>query len=266
MTLLAIHADPLRDAPSSSRTTTSGLLYLYDRVPYASAWELQRTLHEERVNDQRPDTLLLLEHDPVYTLGRSTKVAHWSGDEASLKAEGCAVYHANRGGSITYHGPGQVVGYPILRVRDHCSGPKSYMRLLEEVTIRTLAEWGIVGRRLEQLTGVWVEQESPAKIAALGVHISRGVAMHGFALNVSIDLTPFSRIIPCGLPNCRVTSMADILGDSVPMSQVKSALAKHFADVFRIEWTETTGPGFNPAQTEHAGASSTDRLRLPVES
>lgn len=265
MTLLAMQAGPLRDSPPMAQTNRPGLLHLFDRVSYASAWELQRTLHEERANDQRPDTLLLLEHDPVYTLGRSTKDTHWSGDVEALRSDGYAVSHANRGGSVTYHGPGQVVGYPILRLRDYCSGPKSYMRLLEEVIVRTLAEWSIAGRRLDNLPGVWVGYESPAKIAAMGVRISRGITMHGFALNVSVDLTPFSRIVPCGLANCRVTSMADILGNPIPMPQVTSAIARHFADVFRIEWAARTDSGLNPAHTVPADAPSTDRLRSPVE-
>lgn len=265
MTLLAIQADLLRNSPPMAQTQTPGLLYLFDRVSYASAWELQRTLYEERANDQRPDTLLLLEHDPVYTLGRSTKDTHWGGDEAALQAEAYTVYHVDRGGSVTYHGPGQVVGYPILRLRDYCSGPKSYMRLLEEVLIRTLADWSVAGCRLDNLPGVWVGHESPAKIAAMGVHISRGVTMHGFSLNVSVDLTPFSRIVPCGLVNCRVTSMADVLGNPPAESQVRASLARHFADVFQIEWAETTRPGLNPDQAVPVDVPHARGLRSPAQ-
>lgn len=265
MTILTLHAGPPHGAPPLPHPQTPGLLYRLDRVPYDSAWAIQRTLHGERANDQRPDSLLLLEHDPVYTLGRSTKDRHWSGNETALRSDGAAVYRVTRGGSVTYHGPGQVVGYPILRLRDFCSGPKTYMRLLEEVLIRTLADWGIAGCRIENLPGVWVGHESPAKIAAMGVHISRGVTMHGFALNVSVDLTPFSRIVPCGLENCRVTSMASVLGNPLSIPHVTSALAKHFADVFRIDWSETSRSGLNPFEAVPIDTRQGRGLHSPIE-
>lgn len=243
----------------------AGLLYSFDRVPYHAAWELQRVLHEERANGQRPDTFLVLEHDPVYTLGRNAKDTHWSGDESALRSADVALYRVNRGGSVTYHGPGQVVGYPILSLKDYCAGPKSYMRLLEEVLIRTLADWDIVGGRIEQFPGVWVGQPSPAKIAAMGVHVSRGVTMHGFALNVSVDLAPFSRIVPCGLADCRTTSMAEILGSPIPVAPVRSALIGHFEDVFQIELTHVSSLGCDPAWTGATDRPLPHGLHPPIE-
>jgi lipoate-protein ligase B len=213
------------------------VLLNYDRLDYASAWDLQHRLVEERVAARRPDTLVLLEHGPVYTIGRSGKEAHWRGGEAGLRAAGHPVYHVERGGSVTYHGPGQIVGYPILSLAHFCPGPKAYMRRLEEVLVRTLADWGIEGRRVEKLPGVWVGDE-PAKIAAMGVRIVQGVTMHGFALNVTVELEPFHRIIPCGIAGCRVTSMAALLGAPVDGRLVRRQIAEQFADVFGLEWIE----------------------------
>ncbi|TAJ32046.1 MAG: lipoyl(octanoyl) transferase LipB [Nitrospirae bacterium] len=213
-----------------------GLLLVYDRLDYAAAWDLQRRLVEERVAGRRPDTLVLVEHEPVFTVGRSGQAAHW-GEEQVLREAGYSLYHVERGGSVTYHGPGQIVGYPILRLSRFCPGPKAYVRLLEDVLIRTLADWGIAGQRVERLPGVWVGEE-PAKIAALGVRIVKGVTMHGFALNVTVDLAPFHRIVPCGITGCRVTSMAALLGTPVEVAMVRKRVAEKFAEVFGLDWTE----------------------------
>ncbi|MES4785325.1 MAG: lipoyl(octanoyl) transferase, partial [Nitrospiraceae bacterium] len=195
-----------------------------------AAWDLQRTLLQERVDDRRADTLVLLEHDPVYTIGRTGQATHWGGDESRILQMGYPVYHVERGGSITYHGPGQIVGYPILRLSRFCPGPKIYMRMLEEVLIRVLADWGLTGQRIEKQPGVWVEHEDRAKIAAMGVRIVQDVTMHGFALNVSIDLSPFERIVPCGIQGCRVTSMASLLGRPVDIHQVRERIADVFGE------------------------------------
>jgi lipoyl(octanoyl) transferase len=208
-------------------------LLTFPRLDYAAAWELQRRLLEARAADQAPDTLILLEHEPVFTIGRSGRDAHWGGDEAAFRDGGCPVYRIERGGSVTFHGPGQIVGYPILRLLDFCSGPKAYMRGLEEVVLRTLAAWDLPGRRIEKLPGVWVDEE---KIAAMGVRITRGVTMHGFALNVGVDLAPFARIVPCGIEGCRVTSMEALLGRAVDPAAVRDRLAQEFAAVFGVEW------------------------------
>jgi lipoyl(octanoyl) transferase len=223
----------------------AGILLDYGEVGYEEGWSLQRKLVEERLAGRRLDTLILLEHAPVYTIGRTGRPEHWGGQEAELQASGIAVHHVERGGSITYHGPGQVVGYPILRLGDYCAGPKRYMQLLEEVLIRTLADWEISAIRRDRLTGVWVEQNGPAKIGAMGVRIIRGVTMHGFALNVAMDLTPFQRIAPCGLAECRVTSMAELV--KIPdVSEVRRHLANRFADVFGIIWQDSAGGPFTP--------------------
>ena len=214
-----------------------GVLLSYDQLDYGTAWDLQGVLVEERIADRRPDTLVLLEHEPVYTIGRTGQEAHWGGDERNLRDAGYPVFRVERGGSVTYHAPGQIVGYPILRLGHFCSGPKAYMRLLEEVVIRTLAEWGIAGRRIDKLTGVWVEQGNMVKIASMGVRVARGVTMHGFALNVMLDIAPFGRIVPCGIAGCRVTTMAALLGRPIDVSLVRRRIAAVFAAVFGLEWT-----------------------------
>lgn len=215
-------------------------------VPYLNYEESQIIQHhfcDARIAGNRNDMLILLEHDSVFTLGRTTKDVHWDGQVEDLRSQGIQVIEVERGGSVTYHGPGQIVGYPILRLRNYCAGPKAYMRMLEEVLIRVLAEWEIEGQRVEKFVGVWVRDpnspEGPlAKIAAMGVKISRGVTMHGFALNASVDLKPFQLIVPCGIEGCRVTSMAEVLGRKPDLEKVREQIAHHFSEVFGIEWIE----------------------------
>ena len=205
---------------------------------YQKAWDLQRELLTARAEDRRPNTLILVEHPPVFTLGRRTKAEHWGGDTESLNNAGYEVVEIERGGSVTYHGPGQIVGYPILRLRDYCPGPKAYVGLLEEVLIRVLAQWGITGLRNEKWRGVWVEDSEKAiqKIAAVGVRITRGITMHGFALNVTVDLKPFELITPCGIEECQVTSMAALLDKPVDIAVVREQIIHHFGEVFGLEW------------------------------
>jgi lipoyl(octanoyl) transferase len=229
-------------------TRTADLLSL-GVLEYQEAWQLQHSLVRARLEDRRPDTLVLLEHPPVYTIGRSGRTEHW-GDEARLRASGIPICHVERGGSITYHGPGQIVGYPILQLGDYCAGPKIYMRLLEEVLIRTLADWGIAATRRDRLTGVWAEHGGPAKIGAMGVRIVRGITLHGFALNVSTDLAPFERIAPCGLTDCHVTSMAELLGIPPVFNDVRHHVATQFAEVFGVAWREGTPPSVCTADAE----------------
>ena len=213
-------------------------------MDYEAARRLQWRLHGERLADVRPETLVLVEHEPVLTLGRTTKDAHWNGLCADPGNRGLRVIESERGGSVTYHGPGQVVGYPIVRLRNFCAGPKAYVRTLEEVLIRTLAKWGITGSRADKFPGVWVNDPGdpdgpPAKIAAIGVKISRGVTLHGFALNVTVDLEPFAGIVPCGIEGCRVTSMAEVLRGEVAPDDVRHRIAQCFGDVFGLEWQES---------------------------
>lgn len=224
--------------PPAARRPLCGTVLSFDRVGYEEAWGLQRALVEQRVADHGPDILVLLEHEAVFTIGRSGREEHWGCDERRLVQSGYPVYRIERGGSITFHGPGQIVGYPILRLASFCPGPKAYVRMLEEVLIRTVAHWGIIGRRIGIWPGVWVGSEEPAKIAAIGVKIQRGVTMHGFALNVTMDLSPFQLVTPCGIERCRVTSMAEVLGHHVTVDTVRRRIAEVFAEVFGIAWTE----------------------------
>ena len=208
-------------------------------LSFSESFELQRNLVRERADNQKPDTLILTEHEPVLTLGRTTKPEHWEPHWQELQAKGIALHQTNRGGSVTYHGPGQLIGYPILRLKNFCPGPRIYVQKLEEVVIRTLKEWGIAGCRHETLRGVWVKNEEGhvEKIASIGVRISKGITMHGFALNVNVNLQPFSLLIPCGIENCRVTSMETILCQQVNSEEVRKRLATNFAEAFNLEWT-----------------------------
>ena len=222
----------------------TGVLVSLPILDYGAGYQLQRRLCEERITERRDNTLVLVEHEAVVTLGRTTQAIHWQGNAEVLKRQGIKVLASERGGSVTYHGPGQIIGYPIIRLREFCAGPKAYMHLLEDCLMRVLADWGLEGTRREPLVGVWVRDPALpggpfAKIAALGVKIARGVTMHGFALNVTVELTPFQYIVPCGLAGCRVTSMAAVLGKAPDVHRVRDRIAYHFAHVFGLEWTET---------------------------
>lgn len=206
-------------------------------VPYLIAWEIQSRLHEERLLGLQPDTVLILEHSPVYTLGRRTRPSHWGGSESALCTDGVELHHVNRGGSVTFHGPGQIVVYPVLTLDRHAAGPRQLVWLLEEVIIQVLERWNITGSRVVGKPGVWIMTPEPQKIAFLGIRIEHGVTLHGFALNVDLDLTPFQRIHPCGFPDCRVTSMSAIRQAAVPVDIVKQELAQTFAAVFAFNWS-----------------------------
>jgi lipoate-protein ligase B len=208
-----------------------------DPVAYAIAWELQSRLHRERLLDLRPDTVLILEHLPVYTLGRTAKESHWGGNEAVLRANGAELHRVNRGGSVTYHGPGQIIVYPILRLAQYAAGPRQAVWLLEEVILRLLARHGIEGCRIDKKPGVWIMGPDPEKIASIGIRIERGVTLHGCAFNVDMDLSPFERIHPCGFTDCAVTSMAARLNRAVSVQEVKRELAQIFGTVFGLFWS-----------------------------
>jgi lipoyl(octanoyl) transferase len=215
-----------------------GMVLTFLPMSYADAWQLQETRALQRVENRCLDTLILTEHEPVLTLGRTTKPEHWERGWPELRERGINLHQTGRGGSVTYHGPGQMIGYPILRLRNFCSGPKIYVQKLEEVLIRTLADWGIAACRHESYRGVWMKTSSNnlEKIASLGVRISRGVTMHGFALNVNVDLHPFTHLAPCGIEGCVMTSMARELGTSVDLLEVRQYITRHFGDVFGIRW------------------------------
>jgi lipoate-protein ligase B len=203
---------------------------------YQDACRLQLNVHRARAEDRIGDALLLTEHLPVYTLGRTARAEHVGEGETRGAINGIPVHASDRGGSVTYHGPGQVVGYPILKLRDYCAGPKAYIARLEETVIRALAEFEISSGRRSGMPGVWVADR---KIAAVGVRISRGVTRHGFALNVVNDLSPFSAIVPCGLAGCGVTSVAQETGSVVGFDQALRAVVRAFQEVFGLALTET---------------------------
>ena len=201
------------------------------RKAYDEVWDRQKRLVDERRLGTVPDTLILVEHDPVYTLGKNSNENHL----LRSRDTNIPVYQIERGGDVTFHGPGQLVGYPILDLRDHCQSVSWYMRTLEEVLIQTLGQFCIEARRRVGLTGVWVGEE---KIAALGVRLSRWVSMHGFALNVNTDLNFFDGIIPCGIFEYDVTSMTRVLGKEVSMVEVEETIITIFRTLFSFQKCE----------------------------
>jgi lipoyl(octanoyl) transferase len=200
------------------------------RLDYARAFQMQTDLVAQRKRGEIPDHLLLLEHPHVITLGRNGHLENLLASEEVLSRSGIQFHPADRGGDITYHGPGQLVGYPIMDLREWKRDVGAYVRSIEQVLIDTLAEFGISADRLKGCTGVWVNH---AKIAAIGVHISRWVTSHGFALNVNTDMSYFQYIVPCGLTK-PVTSMAQ-LGIKTNLEEVSERLAEHFCRTFEME-------------------------------
>jgi lipoyl(octanoyl) transferase len=212
------------------------------RIAYQPAYELQRKLVEARQARTIPDVLLLCEHSHVITLGRNGKREHLRASPELLAQKNVESHWTNRGGDITYHGPGQIVGYPILDLAEHRRDVRWYVEQLEEVMLRTTLDFGIAGKRIEGQHGVWVD--TPAgeeKLAALGVHMSRWVTSHGFAYNVSTDLRYFDWIVPCGIAGKRVTSLERVLGRAVRMEQVRESLASHFRGVFQCSLQNAPG-------------------------
>src|SRR5579871_2902673 len=205
------------------------------RMDYGAALELQQQLVAERKQGLIPDQLLLLEHPHVITLGRNGHLENLLADDQVLGRAGIDFYPTDRGGDITYHGPGQLVGYPIVDLREWKRDVGAYVRAVEQVIIETLADYGIGGDRIAGLTGVWVDGR---KIAAIGVHLSRWVTSHGFALNVNTDLSYFQYIVPCGLTK-PVTSMAQ-LGVRASLEEVSRVLAGQFGRVFDCEMVAET--------------------------
>ena len=200
-------------------------------VPYAEGLALQARLVEERKADRIPDQLLLLEHPPVITLGAKVRHdrSHVLASPAALEAAGVEMFEAGRGGDVTYHGPGQLVGYPILDLRPDRCDVHAYVRDLESLLIDTAAAFGVTAARAAGFTGVWVEG---AKLAAIGVRISRWVTSHGFAFNVTTDLSHFGLIVPCGITDRGVTSLAALLGRDFPRRSVEDAVVSSFARTF----------------------------------
>jgi lipoyl(octanoyl) transferase len=223
-------------------------------IEYGAAWELQRRVVAARKANAVPDVLLLCEHPHVITLGRNGKAANLRATDHVLRQMGVSFFETNRGGDITYHGPGQLVGYPILNLSEIRRDVGWYVRSLEEAMIRATAEFGISGRRVAGRTGVWVEKgkdvkevkevkeivdgkevEDEEKLAAIGVHLSRWVTSHGFAYNVSTDLRYFDLIVPCGIAGKRATSLEKLLDRRVEIQEVAGRVAAHLGEIFGLD-------------------------------
>jgi lipoate-protein ligase B len=234
-------------------------------VAYGAALAWQNDLHRRRVAGEIGDVVLLLEHPHVYTLGRRFSAEHLLLDRAGLARRGIEVFEADRGGSITYHGPGQLVGYPIVALADPANSPErssnrgpdaiAYLRALEETLIRAVAPFGVDAGRREGLTGVWVGEE---KLASIGVNVSRGVTKHGFALNVHTDLSFFAGMVPCGIQAVRLTSLEALLGQAPPMEEVRDLVVRHLAEVLgaRAGWATVEGLGLSASAPVEPPAAS----------
>jgi lipoyl(octanoyl) transferase len=235
--------------------TRSGYLLQLGQVPYRDAWDLQRSIAGAVSQGAIPDTVILLEHPPVVTLGRRTD------EEAELhipKSAEVEIVETDRGGKSTYHGPGQLVAYPILDLKRHGRDVKQYVRNLEDALIRTVAAFGIESERIDGLTGVWLTQP-PRKIASIGVHVSRWITTHGYALNVDLDPAPFTDwITACGLEDAMFTTIAGEAGRDVSVGDVRAPAAAAIGEVFELELEELpadAGAGLWP-QPVHAGLSA----------
>jgi lipoate-protein ligase B len=202
------------------------------RTRYAETWELQKKIFSARQEHRIGDILLLTEHDPVFTLGKAADENHLLATSEELNEKKIDMFWIDRGGDVTFHGPGQIVGYPIIDLNLHYNDIHRYLRDLEQMIIDVLREYGVVGEREKEFTGVWVKHD---KIAALGVKVSKWVTMHGFALNVNTDLSFFDRIIPCGIFHKGVTSLTSVLGKSVELADVQDRLIDSFAKIFLFE-------------------------------
>lgn len=213
---------------SSKRARTCEARWL-GRIEYSTGLAMQERAVEAYNNGRSPEQLFLLEHPHVLTLGRGGDSDHVLLDPDRLEALNIQVHHTGRGGDVTYHGPGQLVGYPIINLRPDRCDVHRYVRDIEEVLIRTIADFGVAGARIPGLTGVWVRNK---KIGAIGVRIARWITSHGFALNVNTDLSYFKLIVPCGITDKGVTSLSKILGRKIEMADVAQQVAERFGEVF----------------------------------
>lgn len=209
-------------------------IYELGTVPYEKALEYQENLLAKRIAEEIPDSLILLEHPPTITTGRKGNTGNLLVRKEYLEKHGISFIHASRGGDITFHGPGQIVGYPILNLKNHEMDIRKHLRSIEEVIIRTLGDFGIEGRRIDGITGVWVKR---SKIASIGIAIRKWVTYHGFALNVSTNLDYFELILSCGITDVRITSIGSWLGneESIEMDDVTQSVIKNFMGVFGFE-------------------------------
>jgi lipoate-protein ligase B len=205
------------------------------KTRFSDCWSLQQQLLDKRQRNETIDLLLLTEHFDVYTIGKGGDENHLLADSDELRLDNIEIFRIDRGGDITFHGPGQIVGYPIIDLNNFRIDLHWYLRSIEEVMITTLQKYGISANREEGLTGVWVNGE---KIGAIGIKVSKWVTMHGFALNINTNLRRFERIIPCGIFNRNVTSMQKILGREVKMSKVEDDLIRSFSLIFEVNTCE----------------------------
>jgi lipoyl(octanoyl) transferase len=209
------------------------------QVPYESARAAQKSLEAARNADEVPDLLLLLEHPPVYTKGRRATADELPMGEDWYRMQGIEVTDTDRGGRVTYHGPGQLVGYPIISLRPYRDDVHDYIRRLERVIITALGERGVPAGPIEGLTGVWTPE--PRKIASIGVHVNRSVTTHGFAINVNNDLQPFEWIVPCGIEACRMTSLSRELAAAQDLDDFASTVRDRFGDLYERAPVEVSG-------------------------
>ena len=204
-------------------------------IDYKEAWDLQKSIHQLRVENKIDDVLFLLEHPHTYTLGKIADKNNLVGDEKYLSDNKISVYDIDRGGDITYHGPGQIVGYPIINLTNWKQDTHKYLRALEEVIISTCADYGLSGSRVDKYTGVWLDSR---KICAIGIKVSRWITMHGFAFNVNTDLNLFNGIIPFGISDKEVTSLKKELKKEILLNEVKEKIIYHFGDLFNYDQIE----------------------------
>ena len=242
-------------------TMKTGIVVNLGLVEYGAAWEVQRRLVAARKAGAVPDVLLLCEHPHVITLGRNGTRDHLRAADALLEQMKVEFHTSDRGGDITYHGPGQIIGYPILDLREHRRDIGWYVQQLEEVMVRASADFGIAAKRVEAQHGVWIDTPNgEEKLGALGVHLSRWVTSHGFAYNVSTDLRYFDLIVPCGIAGKGVTSVERVLGRTVSIEEVRERLVEHFASVFERDVRKMGSEELEkalqsaPAIAEHAGS------------
>lgn len=218
---------------SNSAIMNRCFLYNQSLIPYLESWRWQKELHSQRVKDPSlDDALILLEHPPVYTLGRGANSEFLKFDSTSKNTY--EVHRVERGGEVTYHCPGQLVGYPILNLQRHYQDLHWYLRQLEEVLIRVLAVYKLQGERISPLTGVWLEGK---KVAAIGIKVTRWITMHGFSLNVCPDMQGFERIVPCGISDKSVASLTEWI-PSITIAEIRIHVAKCFGEVFNLELIE----------------------------
>jgi lipoyl(octanoyl) transferase len=204
-------------------------------IDYKDAWDLQKSVHQLRVENKIDDVLFLLEHPHTYTLGKTADKENLVGDKKYLDENKISVYDIDRGGDITYHGPGQIVGYPIISLTNWQQDTHKYLRAIEEIIIRVCSDYGLKGNRVDKYTGVWIDEK---KICAIGIKVSRWITMHGFAFNVNTDLELFNGIIPCGITDKDVTSLNRELKNKISLHEVKEKIIHHFDYLFKYDQIE----------------------------